>query len=373
MRSTAALQDAGRKILSSFIYLALIVVLVGFFIPTASAQEYNSLIFQPQIHIPVGGSGFEQGNIQVGSYNETTGKMTSDLLARYIKVIYNYGMMIAGILGAIVLMGGGVLWLTSSGSDTRVQQAKELILGSLVGLVILFCSWLLLNTINPELLKMKTITTQVFWKADYFCCQYKDPLSLSPGQIRAAMLAEDECKKKNGGTVYKPTKNVLGKTVNYNVDEKQEKCTLPGCCISRLGNQPDGRITKCSNTMHHNCSFGYFMEVDCQFVPEEIYADGSISSCKGRLDLCATAGNGDDCYEDQGTYDNSSCYDGICWHGNGEEGQPCGKELYSKCDADKEQDGKTCDGDKKWFKPGRNCKSGLECCKFNANGTRIND
>jgi len=58
-------------------------------------------------------------------------------------------------------MGGGVLWLTSGGDSGKVGQAKELISGSLIGTVILFSSWIILNTINPDLLKMKVITTQV--------------------------------------------------------------------------------------------------------------------------------------------------------------------------------------------------------------------
>jgi len=158
----------------------------------ARAEEYEPVIFKPQVQMPIGGSGLNQPSINVASYNKTTGIVTSDLLARYIKALYDYGMMIAGILGAIVLMGGGVLWLVSGGNDSRVSQAKEMIVGSISGLLILFCSWILLNTINPELLKLKAIKTQIIKKIDYFCCEYKDPLIL-PNGIAAAMMGEDDC------------------------------------------------------------------------------------------------------------------------------------------------------------------------------------
>lgn len=55
-------------------------------------------------------------------------------------------------------MAGGTLWLVSGGDSGKVGQAKDIISGSLIGMVILFSAYLLLNTINPELLKMKSIS-----------------------------------------------------------------------------------------------------------------------------------------------------------------------------------------------------------------------
>lgn len=350
------------------------ILIIPAFSRPALAQDYQSLIYEPQVQIPISGSGFDKTSQPVGQYNESTGKMTSDLLARYIKVLYDYGMSIAGILAAIVLMGGGFLWLASGGNDSKIAQAKEMIVGSVVGLAILFSSWIILNTVNPELIKMKPISTQVFFRSDYFCCQYKDPTSLESDKIRAEMLAEDECKKKDGGTIFTPQKNIFGKTTNYSVNSKGTRCVLPGCCISRVNGTSTGAILKCSNSFYHNCSFGFFMETECEFVGEEMDANGTISSCKNNkygTDLCANAENGDDCFDDQHYADGSSCYDGVCWHGDGKEGEPCGNELYSKCDADKPdpKNGLTCVGD--WG--GRDCISGFTCCKFMSNGQRIND
>jgi len=90
-------------------------------------------------------------------YNQETGLLDSDLLARYIKVIYDYGIFMATILGGLVLMAGGLIWLSSGGNESKITQAKTLILSSLTGIIIVFGSWVLLNTINPDLLKMKVI------------------------------------------------------------------------------------------------------------------------------------------------------------------------------------------------------------------------
>jgi hypothetical protein len=79
-------------------------------------------------------------------------------IGEYINGIYKYGINIAGILAALVLMGGGLLWLISGGDASKITQAKNLIIGSITGLVILMCSYILLTQINPDLIQMKSIS-----------------------------------------------------------------------------------------------------------------------------------------------------------------------------------------------------------------------
>lgn len=79
-------------------------------------------------------------------------------LGEYITGVYNYGLGIAGILAAIILMAGGVLWLVSGGDASKITQAKELIFGSITGLIILAGSYVLLIQINPELTRFRSIS-----------------------------------------------------------------------------------------------------------------------------------------------------------------------------------------------------------------------
>ncbi|MDP2944698.1 MAG: pilin [bacterium] len=146
-------------------------VLAGWPSSASAAADATTLKFEPQIRIP--GSSLDAASVDVAVYDPVTGKMNSDLLARYIQAFYDYGMAAAGILAAIVLMAGGVLWLTSGGDSGKVGQAKELIIGSVVGVIILFSSWIILNTVNPELLNFKAIETIALNKMtinDTICC-----------------------------------------------------------------------------------------------------------------------------------------------------------------------------------------------------------
>jgi len=79
-------------------------------------------------------------------------------IGEYINGIYKYGINIAGILAALVLMGGGLLWLISGGDASKITQAKDMIIGSITGLIILMSSYIILTQINPDLVKMKSIS-----------------------------------------------------------------------------------------------------------------------------------------------------------------------------------------------------------------------
>lgn len=79
-------------------------------------------------------------------------------ISQYVTGIYNYALSIVGILAAIILMAGGVLWIISAGDASRITQAKDLITGSITGLIILACSYIILIQINPDLVNLKSIS-----------------------------------------------------------------------------------------------------------------------------------------------------------------------------------------------------------------------
>ncbi len=67
---------------------------------------------------------------------------------------YNYLISIAGIIALAALIVGGILYLTSAGKPEQIDRAKKQILGAFLGIIILFSSYLILRTINPELVKL---------------------------------------------------------------------------------------------------------------------------------------------------------------------------------------------------------------------------
>ncbi len=131
------------------IYLTSLFLLFFFFgnlqIALAEKKEnINKIDLELQTKIP----GSDQGNV-------ITFDGTTRALGDYISSIYTYAISIVGILATIMLMFGGFVWLTAGGSGDKVGQAREIIFGSLTGLVLALSSYTILNLINPGLVNFK--------------------------------------------------------------------------------------------------------------------------------------------------------------------------------------------------------------------------
>lgn len=76
-------------------------------------------------------------------------------LNKYIPAIYNYMVSIVSIIAIVMIMVGGLRYLTAGGNPSAVTSAKETILGAVIGLFLTFGSYILLQTINPALVQLK--------------------------------------------------------------------------------------------------------------------------------------------------------------------------------------------------------------------------
>jgi hypothetical protein len=68
-----------------------------------------------------------------------------------VNQIYVWSLGIAVILAMLMIVLGGYFLMTSGGNAEQATKGKEYITSAMIGLVILFCAYLLLNQINPDL------------------------------------------------------------------------------------------------------------------------------------------------------------------------------------------------------------------------------
>ena len=80
---------------------------------------------------------------------------TNDFIT-YLKSVINFGFAIVGILALFMLIIGAYQYLMAAGSD-NASNAKDTITSALLGLVLGLTAWIILNTINPDLVKMNPI------------------------------------------------------------------------------------------------------------------------------------------------------------------------------------------------------------------------
>lgn len=73
-------------------------------------------------------------------------------LPEYVKYIFNFAMLIVGLVTLSALIWGGIHYLSSAGDPSKLKTAKEQIFAAILGLVILLSSYLILASINPQLL-----------------------------------------------------------------------------------------------------------------------------------------------------------------------------------------------------------------------------
>lgn len=125
-------------------------------------------------------------------------------LGQYIGGLQRYAIGIIGIMAVIVLMMGGVMWLTAAGNSGQVGEAKKLIAGSLVGLFLVFGSYIILYLINPNLTVMKSLRVG-----------YINKLDLEEIKVDVAELNKNLGEPLVGGSVSIPVGNYCG-CFNFN-------------------------------------------------------------------------------------------------------------------------------------------------------------
>lgn len=79
-------------------------------------------------------------------------------IGEYIVGIYNYMMGIIALVAMVTMAMGGALWIVSAGDSGKISQAKSWITGSLTGLTLALCAYLMLGLINPDLVIMRPIS-----------------------------------------------------------------------------------------------------------------------------------------------------------------------------------------------------------------------
>lgn len=95
-------------------------------LPTASAA-----FISPEDNLPV--------------VSEATGGEGS--IRRLVLRIINFFLGFLGILAVIMVIYGGVTYVTAAGADEAIGNAKKIILYSLIGIVIILLSFAIVNTI----------------------------------------------------------------------------------------------------------------------------------------------------------------------------------------------------------------------------------
>ncbi len=82
---------------------------------------------------------------------------TNSSLAEYIQYFFVFATAVAGIIGVISIVIGGIQILLAGGNPGAISAARERIFDSILGIILLMFSYIILNTINPQLTSLKVL------------------------------------------------------------------------------------------------------------------------------------------------------------------------------------------------------------------------
>ena len=402
-----------KKYKNKLIIFFLLIVPIGIFILShrANAQsdeKSDPVIFTPQITIP--GSDFQK-KIDYEIKDSTT------TIGDYIKSIYNYFLAIVGLLAVIVLMASGIIWMTAAGNTERISQAKGWMTGSLTGLVLMLFSYVLLKTINPNLVNFKTTPIQSLEKLEKGCCKltnYKDTSGMFTGSSNTSItitiealscyLAAVELNEPGVKRLEELTKeekeNIqkyltqTGKFLPNYVSSKFTQCIQTGACLTFYEDLMfnNGKyIGTCIPTTRDNCEESVIKifkpNLNCK-QPDSVYREilekekpqiiniaGELkefsmnrAKCPGDAEFCVWESSGKYIGNTanmlaSGSEYASLCYDNNCTkEGAAELGDPCGNDggicvpTGPDCTEYPGRKGR------ENVAGGKSCGSGLKCC-----------
>ncbi len=121
--------------------------------PPASAQAPKETPFVPivpklQINIPT---------VQFSNIIKNGQALGIPFLAEYIAGVYKYAVSIVSIIAIVMIMVGGLRWMTAGGNASAISSAKETISGAVIGLLLVLGSYTVLYTVNPDLVSFKAL------------------------------------------------------------------------------------------------------------------------------------------------------------------------------------------------------------------------
>lgn len=108
-------------------------------------------------------------------------------MADFIKYMYRYSIMAAGIISVLMVIVGGFQWSMSGGNSSTIESARKRINGALMGLTIAVLSYSVLNFINPNLVNFRLPGVWLINTIDEFgkyCTKV-------PGDKRLALMTEN--------------------------------------------------------------------------------------------------------------------------------------------------------------------------------------
>ncbi len=125
-----------------------ILFFIGLILPLTAIHAISNITFSPAVSIP------SDGKFMVGQ-NYTFTDNSDRGIADYTISLFKYLLIVVVTLAILSVIIGGVIYLTAAGNAKSEAEAKSYIMAGLSGAALTVCAYLLLATINTDLVNLK--------------------------------------------------------------------------------------------------------------------------------------------------------------------------------------------------------------------------
>lgn len=131
------------------------------------SNEVQKLLRTPMPRITIPGLNFTEPEIIEATDQDGNKQLTVSMpiIGEYMTAVYQYGLIFASIVSVVILIRAGFMWMMSGAGDKA--HAIEKIAGAIIGLVLGFGSYIILYTLNPDLVAFKSLTIPFVSRVDY--------------------------------------------------------------------------------------------------------------------------------------------------------------------------------------------------------------
>ena len=117
-------------------------------------------------------------------------------LSQYIVGLYNFLLSIVGIVAVMMLIIGGMKYIAAAGNASVIADAKDTISNAIFGLLLALLSWVIVSTINPDVLYIKNPASSLTdaYEGNLDACGiYVDPVCTCKDTTTPAAVDQATC------------------------------------------------------------------------------------------------------------------------------------------------------------------------------------
>lgn len=121
-----------------------------------ATQPTSDLPLPATLNVPIPGVVFSNP-ADIAGRDDAGGRLSIPYIGQYIAGVFQYSLYVLAGLAVFVIIFAGVRWILARGNASEIKDAKEMITGSFIGLMIALLSYSMLQIIDPRLTTLSPI------------------------------------------------------------------------------------------------------------------------------------------------------------------------------------------------------------------------